>query len=367
MGIICFIFAVLMSYGIDNVQYFKPKKIILGLLLILFIFSSLWIVTVISYRYPIITVEYISVVRRNLIWPTTMLFISVILIIFYSHYPFRRGKRILMGLIILVIGLDLFRFGWKFTPFTSLEYFFPYTRTIEFLQNQKQPYRIMVLDDRILPSNVSAYYEIPSIDGYDPITTLRYEEFAAANERSEPNIDSPFGFNRIISMHNTRSPLWKLLQVKYILSLDSIDEKDFTMVFQEGNTKIYSYNRSLPYAYFVETVQVMKNKKDVIHMLYDDLFNPLQKAIIEEPLLTPLSEIQSVNDTVQLLSKNNTQVVLETYCETSRYLVISEQYDTHWRARVNSVIAPIYRTNYVLQGLIVPPGKNTIVLSYGVI
>ena len=54
---------------------------------------------------------------------------------------------------------------------------------------------------------------------------------------------------------------------------------------------------------------------------------------------------------------------LETGPDTD-LLVLSMAYHPNLVARVDGSIAPIYRTNYVLCGVPVPPGKHTVTVRY---
>ena len=124
------------------------------------------------------------------------------------------------------------------------------------MKSQEKPFRIASTDAKILPPNVSAYYGIESIEGYDPIYLRSYEEFIAASERGKADINPPYGFNRIIIPHNLDSPLLPLLSVRYVLALGEINNQLFKKVFQEGETRIYEDSRFVERAYFVDGVTI---------------------------------------------------------------------------------------------------------------
>ena len=68
--------------------------------------------------------------------------------------------------------------------------------------------------------NFSIMHDIPTVEGYDPLFLDRYAKFISAINRNEPDINPPYGFNRIIRLENFSSNLVDLLGVKYILSLN---------------------------------------------------------------------------------------------------------------------------------------------------
>jgi hypothetical protein len=72
------------------------------------------------------------------------------------------------------------------------------------------------------------------VNGYDPLYIRRYGELIAASERGTPNIDPPFGFNRIITPQRYDSAIVNLLGVKYVLSLADLSSPTLKKVFQEN-------------------------------------------------------------------------------------------------------------------------------------
>lgn len=221
--------AVLAAIG-ANAYMKKPRKIGFVCVMIGVILAFAWMVTVPGG-------EQLLVSRRNLYLPTLLFLVTSML--FFIGIRFRR---IAFMLLLLLTAFDLLRFGWKFTPFTPREYFFPETRLTEFLEAQPKPFRIMSVDPRIMPPNVSAYYGIETIEGYDPIYSAEYEKLFSA----VANVSTPYGFNRILTTKNIDSPLLSQLNVRYVLSLEDIHHPFLTKVFQEGETRVYEYNSSGP-------------------------------------------------------------------------------------------------------------------------
>jgi len=265
--------------------------------------------------------------------------------------------------VISITVFDLFRFGWKFTPFTPIAYFFPETRAVSFLQSQPPPFRVMSLDNRIIPPNVNAYYGIESIEGYDPVYDSRYEEFIAALNRGEPNIAPPFGFNRIITSPTIDSLLLPLLNVKYILTLEDLTHSDVELMYREGNARVYWYKKSLPRIYPVEEIIDVSSKQQVLDTLYDPSFRPTRTAVVESPvdlIDTPMS----IEDVVMITSYTPSHIRVTTRLLNDRFVVIANMYDPGWKAKIDGKSTTIYRTNYIFQGIVVPKGEHTVTLKF---
>ncbi|MBI2420760.1 MAG: YfhO family protein [Candidatus Levybacteria bacterium] len=197
-----FLLTVLVAFGFDYVIRYKKREIVYPLIFIILILLILWAFVIFGNGITkIVSAENMLVVRRNLVFPTLILIISAFLLLvsIRTSKIHKSFTVIIYAIIVTVTVFDLFRFGWKFIPFTDKNYLFPSTSTISFLQKNLGEFRIMSTDSRILPPNFSSIYRLKSIDGYDPLYLLRYGELIAASERNSPNIDPPFGFNRIIT------------------------------------------------------------------------------------------------------------------------------------------------------------------------
>src|SRR5205807_4138895 len=58
------------------------------------------------------------------------------------------------------------------------------------------------------------------------------------------------------------------------------------------------------------------------------------------------------------------RIELDVLAERMRFLVVSEGWSPSWRAELDGAPALLYKTNYVLQGLVVPTGSHHVTLVY---
>lgn len=301
--------------------------------------------------------------QRNLYLPTSLFILVSALIGVAQCYPKKKIIWIICIVgIIGITGFDVLRFGWKFTPFVSSLYFFPSTKTIDFLSKREKPFRVMNLDRRVFPPNVLSYYGIETIEGYDPVYSARYEEFIAASERGKGDIAPPFGFNRIITPHNLKSPLLSLLNIGYVVSLADLDEPYLKKIFQEEETRVYEYGKFLPRAFLTEGIIYLSEKQKIIDALFQDTFDPKNMAIVEEPLDFQTTPFPS--DTVRIASYDVSSMALDTVTRSDRFLVISNMYYPGWTATIDGGKTKIFRTNFLFQGMVVPAGTHRIILFY---
>jgi hypothetical protein len=184
-----------------------------------------------------------TVSQRNLIFPAGILFMFLFIVSIYFLLKFRHKKSIILLSVIcyLLSVVDLFRFGWKFTPFSPPQYLYPVTPAIKFLQENMGPGdRYMTLDRRILPPNANIIYRLESIEGYDPIYSRDYARLITRME-TDRDQELPANFGRIVRPGNFHSPIAEELGVKYVLGLNEIEDEKLTKVFQEGETRIYEF------------------------------------------------------------------------------------------------------------------------------
>ncbi len=266
-----FCLAVLAAMGLDN--FLKKDKKLKSLVPFLAIYGCLWLFVLLAKG------ENLAISKRNLILPTGMLiaFAGLVVAFGLADKLFKKNKRvsciayyISLSTLMALTVFDLLRFGWKFTPFVKRGWLFPMTETIEFLKQDQSAFRIMAVDRRIMPPNFAGVYGLQDVAGYNPLYLQRYGELVAAMERDEPNIEPPFGFNRIITPHRWQSRIADLLNVKYVLSLTNLDSDKLDLVFQEGETRVYENKSVFSRAFMVYDYQVASDKQGVINLLMDN-------------------------------------------------------------------------------------------------
>ena len=355
LAITDFSIAILAAFGFD---YFlkRKKEIIYPLGFVFLCFMSVWMFVFFGGK-SILSLKDLTVAKSNLFFPT-VIFASTLIVLLISVFIRNKNiKNFIYFLLFLIMAVDLFRFGWKFLPFTKQEYLFPQTKAISFLQKQKKPFRIMSLDSQLLPPNFSAMYRIESVEGYDPLYLKRYAELISAMERGKPDIHSPFGFNRIITLHNVSSNFINLLDVKYVMALSDLNDKNLNKVFQEGKTRIYKNKSSLPRAYFAENLEFANDKQDAINKLF--AVKSFEKSVVVENGLG-LERKYSVGK-VKITDYQENKVTLETENSGNGFLFVSDTYYPTWHVKIDGKEDKIFLTDYNFQGVLVSGGKHVIV------
>lgn len=105
---------------------------------------------------------------RNLAFP--LLLSGALMVVFFLSGKIKLWKWV----ALLVVVADLFRFGWKYTPFVPAEFAFPPTEVLSFLQNDPGVFRVDKEKDAILPPNTWMAYRLMNLAGYNPMAISDY-------------------------------------------------------------------------------------------------------------------------------------------------------------------------------------------------
>jgi hypothetical protein len=359
-----FSLSILAAFGLDHFINSKNRKLIITVLgFFAIIFISLWSFVMVLHG-QLLTIENLAVAKQNLIFPTILFIVSSAVIVFWIFLEKKTSSLIinLLPLILIsIVVVDLFRFGWKFEPFTNKAYLFPSTAITSFLQNQKGVFRVMATDSKILPPNFSVMYKLQTLDGYDPLYLRRYGELMAAVGRLKPDISTPFGFYRIITPNNFTSRITDLLGVKYILSLEEIRNAKLKQVFTDGYIRIYENEMAMPRAFFVDNILIANSKQQAIDAMFDVNYPPNGRAVVENIQNKQLFKTNWSIGTAQVIDYESDKVVVDINNPGDGFLVLTDSYYYNWHAKIDGKETTIYLTDYNFRGIITPKGKHTIV------
>lgn len=349
ISIIVFCLSVLSALGFDY-YLSNPKK---SGKVVAFLITIFGIILLASW-----SLTYSNVTKNNLILPTLLVIISSI--VFYLFAKFR--SKLLLYLVIVVIFLDLFRFGNKYNSFSNVSWFYPATNTIRFLTSQQEPFRVMTTDRRILPPNFSIMYKIEDVAGYDPLYLLNYARLIQAWTSNKPDI-KPGQFNRIITPQNYESFIADLLNVRYVLSLTDIDSPKLVLRLKEGETRVYENMSSLPRAYFVEKLVKVKNIDEEINLMFS-LADKLKYTAVSKDEIKVNDAALEDRETVQIVKKEANLIELKTNTKFKRLLVLSEINYPSWKAYIDNQESFIYTVNLALRAVLVPEGEHLLQFKY---
>ncbi|MEJ5245028.1 MAG: YfhO family protein [Bacteroidota bacterium] len=255
-----------------------------------------------------------------------------------------------IGLFVL-IAIDLWQVSYR--PMEVAEkkadkIMFQKTDVINFLLEDKSKFRIADFTSQIV--NLPAYFRLESVNGYHSAKLRIYQDLLdVANQGSTSQVTNPF--------------LWNLLNVKYVITPQQIG--GMQPIFQSQQTGAFVYFNAgyTPRAYFVDSVEVMKNI-DILNKIKDGAFDPRKVAFLEKELPNKLSK-NPENSIVKIKNYQNEYIKIETENSSDNLLVLSEiYYPAGWKAYIDGKETEILKTNYALRSVFVPAGKHTIEMKF---
>jgi hypothetical protein len=149
---------------------------------------------------------------------------------------------------------------------------------------------------------------------------------------------------------------------------DLTDPGRWRHVEDMGEVSVYENLRSMPRVWLVSEV-VNAKAEEVLQAIQSSrlpdgrIFNPSQIALVEEPFTFKAKEWDE-RATAKLVHLSNTRMEIQTNSKTPSFLVLSDVYYPGWKAFVNGVETHLFRTNYVLRGIMIPAGSHVIHLEF---
>ena len=147
-----------------------------------------------------------------------------------------------------------------------------------------------------------------------------------------------------------------------------MDSNHWRLVEENESARVYENLRALPRAWLAnEVVNVIPEqalKAIKTGKLPDGrAFDPSRTALVEEPITlnSPNADSKS-SATISALS--DTRMEVRTSSTNPGFLLTSDAYYSGWRASVDGREAPLYRADYAIRGVLLPPGAHTVTFDY---
>lgn len=335
--IFSFCLAVLIANFIEKISIHNVKNTIRyywGYLLFLFLITVFTFICYKNSSYSSLQKDYF-VSLRNLFLPIVFSCTIAFILAFIKNLNLKRI------LILFVVIFDLFRFGWKFTPFTNKEYLYPKTDITTFLQNQTGLFRIEKEKGPLLTSSTWMAYNLSSTSGYDPMALYSYSYFydEFLNKSKTP------GVSRYSEIDKYDAQNLGETNVKYLLALKYQKDGDTDKIYPDGdhlnqNINLKDWKKVHEYG----SVVVLENQK----------FKPR----IEIKNQNNQGSIENINYFANKISfKANTT-------EENSILILRDTWYPGWHAFVNDTEVPINKYLNIYRQINIHKGESSIKFVY---
>ncbi len=218
------------------------------------------------------------------------------------------------------------------------------------LQDTDPNYRVLNLSLSPFQDATTSYYH-KSIGGYHGAKMRRYQELIDHEIQQEMQMiiaalrKGDFALvDRVLQKTNTLN----MLNTRYIIY--NPEAPPIHNKYASGN------------AWFVNKIQWAENADREIEAL--NTLRPSSEAVVDKRFSETIHSASFSKDTtltIQLEKYEPNNLVYSSSSDAEQAAIFSEiYYPKGWKATIDGEPAEIFRTNYILRGLIVPPGKHTI-------
>ncbi len=365
--------ALLAGFGLDN--FFRQKKVSFLKYALIPLMVILTAGVYASQIHPVVVRGIVipKVALRNLVFPSFIL-LSLLFVYYFFLRRSLMSKKLFVVFVFLLMIFELFRFGWKFTPFSPRHIVFPKTPVLEFLVSQERPFRVTA--SSIVPVNLLMPYEIEILEGYDAVYPLRISQFISSlnSGRSDTSPQGRYGI-----VDNLESPLLNLSNTKYLVVgkkekdgglsprgdiSETLKNERFKLVLEDKSVAVLENKESLPRAFMVYDWQKLESDQDVLGTLLEKDFKPIDILLLEEDIGLERTRGGKANSTVLFESYKETESLLRVSTSRDGLLFVSDTWYPGWEAYVDGRKTKIYRANYAFRGIKVPSGEHKVKFVY---
>jgi hypothetical protein len=140
------------------------------------------------------------------------------------------------------------------------------------------------------------------------------------------------------------------------------------LVEESAEARVYENLRALPRAWLTNEVLTVTGEEALQTIKSGRLkdgraFDPQQTVLLEEPVNFTTSQADR-NASVTVTSLSDTRMEVRTVSNTANFLVTSDAYYPGWRVLIDGQQAKLYRADYAIRGLLIPPGQHLVTFRY---
>lgn len=293
----------------------------------------------------------INVAFRNLILPSFVLFSTGLIILVSVKIANLKEKA--FWLVFILAGLEIFYFGWKFTPFSDKKIVYPNTPIIDFLQEQEKPFRVSGYGVMPVNQNMPAKLEFPG--GYDAVYPLSIAKYIAVANSSNADADPQDRFG----IFNTKnSPLLNLANTKYFLVKSN--EINLPEVFKDKSVTVLQNTSVLPRAFLAFDWEYLSGDEALEAMLNPNY--PVKTKVLLENKINLIP--QKGEGSVNYLEYKELESILKTTSSSPALLFVSDTWYPGWKAYVDGNETNIHKANFAFRAIEIPEGEHTVRMSY---
>jgi len=291
----------------------------------------------------------------------------------FAWWSWRPGGTLTHGIAAALVLIDLGLYATSFNPTANRALYQYRPEVARVLRADGELFRkaTLLIDtndvvDRsaqeILAISWGMVHGVEDINGFNSLQPRRYTDYVFGPQYN----DVSYGYLRDLSLLRSDSAILSSLNVRYLLVPNGVridPGPHLRPVFDNLHVRVFENTQVYPRAYFSERVRSEMDPRAVLRQVTAPGFDGRRDALVETTDLPPLqpSKTPAVAEATRM---SPTELRVTTNTAERRFLVVSEMYFPGWRAYVDGVQTPIFRTNYLFRGVVVPEGQHVVRFVY---
>ena len=379
--------AVLAAFGFEFLRknkfngFWKMSAFVLGALLTIFvsIYYRFWQVGKGLLYYsnsPEISIlnvwkVHLNISLRNTIFPILVSFSLLAAYFLWKKFNIKSAKYFIFILIIF----ELFRFGWKFTPFSDPILVYPSTPVLDKLTEKKDS-QFRIAEGDTIPISMWMPFNLEALSGYDAVYPLTIAKYISVLNSNNPAAGA---MGRYGSAENFNSRLFDLANIKYALALKRNDlaipdEKGlvsykyrnpkFEKIYEDKSVAILENKESLPRIFFVSKWEVIKDDQENLTKLIDPKFDLKNEIILSDDFSEFNKSERLPKYEIKNVEYKNNSLSLDINSNQDGFLFVSDTYYPGWEVYIDNNLGKIYRADFTFRAVPVSKGGHNMVFIY---
>lgn len=274
----------------------------------------------------------------------------ILLVLLQIDFLSPRRRAVILASAAIV---ELLVMAWNLNAQCDASLYYPNLPVFDALRNAP-PARTMLVGGFPPDLNLTQrLYDVRGFDGADPQDYDEVLQHISIGDSSPPYAPTEM-------MIPSNGPLFDSLGVRYMLFRGSPPERAHP-AWVGNDYWILENGGAAPRAFVPKSVRTLNDEKAQLDELLRPDFDPTH-AFVESPKTA--IEMNNCEGTVRISAENPQRVELSANMKTDGFVLLSDRWDSGWRATVNGKPEIVYRANRLFRAVQVPAGASTIVFTY---
>lgn len=291
-----------------------------------------------------------------------VIFLSVALITVFGYLKGIFKRKAFVLIVSVLVLAELWPIGWEFIkviPVSSLEQkYFRETPEIKTMEADKDGmFRVFTL----VTNNELLYRGIQTLSGYHPVQLGYYEKTL-----------NNFSFNnQIIDMLNARylmlpkDPEYDFSNYPDLAARKELNDR--YELLADSDIFFYKNRFAMPRGWLVNKAWRVDDQDQALEIISDPRFRPMDTAVLTEDLpqdagIDPASDLSGQKVEVTMFKPDS--VEMKVAAPADSLFIASEVWYPGWKAYIDGKATKIFRTNYLLRGVVMPKGEHTLLMKF---